>query len=248
MKAIFLIKGFRNVKDTIHFYKETLGEIVSNTILFPNIGFKSIYYDEINEKELHLPKIKIVPKRRLSSNALHHALSHRYSGRNFISALSKDELFLLLYYSVHSRIDTHRAFPSAGGRYSISLFINISDVVGIEPGLYYFDYFNEEISYFRCEIPNNRLREILLEQEFADKSSVTLFFIANTEIIFQKYGERGSRYIFLDAGHISQNFYLVATQMKIQTVSVGGFLDNEIVRELRLSDNEVPVYVQCFGK
>lgn len=236
------------MKDTTHFYKGTFFDIVSNTSLFPSIGFISEYNDRINEKEVHFSKIKVIPTKRLSSNALYRALTYRYSGRSFGDALSTDELFLLLYCSVHSRIERRRAFPSAGGRYSISLFINISDVKGLDSGLYYFDYFNEEISYFRSEIPNNRLRELLLGQEFTGNSAFTLFFVANTEIIFQKYGERGSRYIFLDAGHISQNFYLVATEMKIQTVSVGGFLDNEIIKELRLGDNEVPVYVQCFGK
>lgn len=87
----------------------------------------------------------------------------------------------------------------------------------------------------------------MLGQSFAKHSAFTIFYVGCTQKIIEKYGYRGIRYIFIDAGHISQNFCLVASNEKVSSVNVGGFLDNDVSKELMLSENQIPIYVQCFG-
>jgi SagB-type dehydrogenase family enzyme len=43
-----------------------------------------------------------------------------------------------------------------------------------------------------------------------------------------KYGERGFRYVYIEAGHISQNIYLQAVSLGLGSVSVGAFLDDKV--------------------
>ena len=42
-----------------------------------------------------------------------------------------------------------------------------------------------------------------------------------------KYGERGYRFIFLDAGHMSQNLYLTAEYLGLGATALGGGMNND---------------------
>jgi SagB-type dehydrogenase family enzyme len=43
-----------------------------------------------------------------------------------------------------------------------------------------------------------------------------------------KYGDRGYRFIFLEAGHVAQNINLVAYGLGLASVNIGGFLDRRV--------------------
>jgi SagB-type dehydrogenase family enzyme len=43
-----------------------------------------------------------------------------------------------------------------------------------------------------------------------------------------KYGERGYRYAFLEAGHLAQNVNLVCAGLDLGCVNIGGFLDRQV--------------------
>lgn len=63
-----------------------------------------------------------------------------------------------------------------------------------------------------------------------------------------KYKERGWRYIFFEAGHLSQNIYLISKLLKLNCCAIGGFLDEEIIKLLDLSPkNELPLYLIAIG-
>ena len=42
-----------------------------------------------------------------------------------------------------------------------------------------------------------------------------------------KYGERGYRFILLDAGHMSQNLYLVSSHLNLGVVALGAGTNND---------------------
>ena len=91
--------------------------------------------------------------------------------------------------------------------------------------------------------------KITLGQNCNYNSSFCISYVAKFDNIISKYDQRGYRYIFLDAGHISQNFYLVSNYLGIGSVSIGGFLDDEINRMLNLNViNEQCIYLQYFGR
>jgi SagB-type dehydrogenase family enzyme len=63
-----------------------------------------------------------------------------------------------------------------------------------------------------------------------------------------KYGERGIRYVAMEAGHASQNIYLQASALGIGTVSIGAFDDRDIASALGLPENQTPLYLMPVGK
>ena len=42
-----------------------------------------------------------------------------------------------------------------------------------------------------------------------------------------KYGQRGYRYVWIEAGHLAQNLYLVSGALGLASVALGGFFDDE---------------------
>ncbi|UCC39958.1 MAG: SagB/ThcOx family dehydrogenase [Candidatus Aminicenantes bacterium] len=64
----------------------------------------------------------------------------------------------------------------------------------------------------------------------------------------QKYGDRGIRYVHMEAGHAAQNVYLQAVSLNLGTGVVGAFKDDEVRSILNMSDEENPLYIMPVGK
>lgn len=63
-----------------------------------------------------------------------------------------------------------------------------------------------------------------------------------------KYKERGWRYIFIETGHLAQNVYLLSTALNFNCCSIGGFIEDQIIKLLDLKENvEVPIYLIAVG-
>ena len=64
-----------------------------------------------------------------------------------------------------------------------------------------------------------------------------------------RYGERGYRYIHLDAGHVCQNLYLSAESIGCGVCAIGAFDDDDLNQVLGLNGvDQFAVYVGTLGK
>jgi SagB-type dehydrogenase family enzyme len=64
-----------------------------------------------------------------------------------------------------------------------------------------------------------------------------------------RYGDRGYRYIFLDAGHVCQNLYLCAQSLSCGVCAVAAFSDDDMNRALGLDGVErFTVYLAAMGR
>jgi nitroreductase len=72
--------------------------------------------------------------------------------------------------------------------------------------------------------------------------------VGDTRLMTLKYGERGERFLLLEAGHLMQNLCLVSTSLGHCTVPLGGFLERAIERELRLPEYDRVLYAGLCGK
>jgi SagB-type dehydrogenase family enzyme len=63
-----------------------------------------------------------------------------------------------------------------------------------------------------------------------------------------KYGERGIRYVHMEAGHCAENVYLQATSLGLGTVSIGAFDDRRVEEVLGLDSGGEPLYLMPVGR
>jgi SagB-type dehydrogenase family enzyme len=62
-----------------------------------------------------------------------------------------------------------------------------------------------------------------------------------------RYGERGIRYVHMEAGHVGQNLALQAVALGLGTTMVGAFYDEQLTEVLNLPDNLEPLYIIPVG-
>ena len=67
-----------------------------------------------------------------------------------------------------------------------------------------------------------------LGQHMLESGGATIVLTAIYDRSTGRYGQRGHRCTFMEAGHISQNIYLEATSLGLGTVSIGAFYDRQV--------------------
>ena len=87
-----------------------------------------------------------------------------------------------------------------------------------------------------------------LDQTIAYNSAVNFIWTAVIERSKWKYLQRCYRYIYLDAGHIGQNLYLVAEALGLGACTIGAIYDDELNQILKLDGiEESAIYMSVVG-
>jgi SagB-type dehydrogenase family enzyme len=141
-----------------------------------------------------------------------------------------------------------RPAPSAGGRYPIEIYVATQAVEGLVDGIHHYDPRAHELELVRPGVAHGALAELAMGQDMIRDVNVVVIMTAIPERTTWKYGQRGYRFVFLDAGHLGQNLYLVATALGLGPVTLGGFFDRELAELLRLPEGEEAIYLACIGQ
>lgn len=141
-----------------------------------------------------------------------------------------------------------RAAPSAGALYPIEIYVAVSRVSDLKPGLY---HYVPSAHSLECMQEGNfaaRLGSAALGQEMVEDAGACFILTAVFERATHKYGERGYRYAYMEAGHISQNIFLQAVSLGLGSVCVGAFFDDTVNRLIDVDGTrEAAVYIHCVG-
>jgi len=145
---------------------------------------------------------------------------------------------------------TARNVPSAGARHAVETYLLINKVKGLEPGLY--RYLAIEHKLLPLRLDNEICEDIISachNQVFIGESAVTFIWSADIYRMKWRYGERGYRYLHLDAGHICQNLYLAAELVDSGVCAIAAFDDDKLNDILNLDgENLFAVYLAALGK
>jgi SagB-type dehydrogenase family enzyme len=145
---------------------------------------------------------------------------------------------------------TLRTVPSAGARHALETYLLIHNVEGVKPGLYRFLALEHKL--IEVNMAKDVSKEIIkgcLDQGFIAKSGVTFLWSAEVERMKWRYGERGYRYLHLDAGHVCQNLYLAAQVVGCGVCAIAAFDDGYINSVIGLDgEEEFIIYVATVGK
>jgi len=122
-----------------------------------------------------------------------------------------------------------RTYASAGGRYPIEVYVVNMSPGEIEQGIYHYNIYDNSLELIKSGDYSKKFRNFYKNQDSAivtDYPFLILFSVV-FERTMQKYGERGYRFALIDAGHMSQNLYLVATYLKLGIVAFGAGTDSD---------------------
>lgn len=141
-----------------------------------------------------------------------------------------------------------RAVPSAGGCYPLELYLAAWAVESVEPGLYHYGVLDHGLEVMRLGDLRGEIRGLLAGQAVVEDVCAFLFFAAVFERTLAKYGARGYRYVLLEAGHAAQNTCLIATELGLGSLCLGGFFDARLNRFLGLDGiTEAVLYSVAVG-
>jgi SagB-type dehydrogenase family enzyme len=141
-----------------------------------------------------------------------------------------------------------RTAPSAGATYPLVVYLVVGDVDGLEHGIYRHSPGDHEVVKVIEGDHRSELARTSLDQKWVEEGAIDVIIAADYEKTTQRYGERGLRYVHMEAGHAAQNLYLQAEALNLGMVVVGAFNDDQVAEILNLPDWEDPLYVIPVGR
>ncbi len=217
-------------------------------------GIKMIKSESALESGMFSPQNNTIelPAPRLESNvSIEEALNNRRSVRSFKNQpLTIAEAGQLLWAAqgITEKSRGFRAAPSAGATFPFEVYLVAGDVTGLTAGIYRYDYQHHRLLLLREGDFRSKLSESALGQTSITDGAVNIVLTGIYERTTQRYGERGIRYVHIEAGHIAQNVFLQAVALGLGSVPIGAFDDNNVQKMLDIPKNEIPLYILPVGK
>jgi SagB-type dehydrogenase family enzyme len=131
----------------------------------------------------------------------------------------------------------------------MEVYVFVHEVSGLEPGLYHYDPFEHGLTVMREGDLRGGLHGAGLGQGALREAGAVIALAAVPARTTRKYGERGLRYVYMEAGHIAENILLEAVSLGLGAVPVGAFADERLDGLLGIDGREeISVYLVAVGK
>ncbi len=182
--------------------------------------------------------------------SLEEALSKRRSIRDYREEpLRLEDVSQLLWAGQGITSDWGgRTAPSAGGLYPLKLYLVAGNVDGLAAGVYEYYPERHELAMIKEGDVREQMARASLDQTWVKEGAIDILRAADYETTTDKYGERGLRYVYMEAGHAAQNICLQATALNLGAVTVGAFGDDEVRETAGVPANENPLYLIPVGR
>ena len=232
-------------------------KVLVASLLVLSLAATYVYFAYLAPRQLVLPPpsnqvVELPPPRLDGPMSLEEAIANRRSIRRYTDEpLTLQDLSQLLW-AAQGITDPERGFraaPSAGATYPLELYVVVGagGVVGLPAGIYHYDPHEHAISLWLEGDLRDQLCEAALGQEWVREAPISIVIAAAFERTTSRYGERGIRYVYLEAGHAAENVYLQAVALGLGTVAVGAFYDSMVEEVLALPEDQDPIYIMPVG-
>ena len=211
---------------------------------------------EVEYKELHgAPAISLPAPR---DSALLKLLGARTSCREYQLANLPLENFSTILKSAYGITRTSslpklgkayfRSVPSAGGLFPLEVYVLAREVESVSDGIYHYNPRRHSIEQWRAGDCFGELEDSMICAPFIRGTNLIFFVSAIFNRMQKKYGPRGYRYILLEAGHLAQNLCLMAAELKLGSLCMGGYYDSRLNNFLGFDGlTEAVVYSVAVG-
>lgn len=192
-------------------------------------------------KEIRLPK-----PREKGSTSIEETLNKRRSVRDYKRGPLSLEQVSQLLWAASGRNLYRRTAPSAGATYPLEIYLVVGEVEGMEPGIFHYSFSRHSLEMTKEQDVRNRLSRAAFGQEMIEEAPVNIIIAADYDRTMGHYGQRGTRYVHMEVGHVGQNVSLQAIALGLGTVMIGAFEDKEVKEVLGIK--EEPLYIIPVGK
>lgn len=177
-------------------------------------------------------------------------LQKRRSTRYFKDKQLSLENLAQLLWSAQGVTDQRgfRTAPSAGALYPLKVYIVAGNVQDLTNGIYQYNSHDHSLMLIKDGDHREILCRVALRQDSICHAPAALIITGIGEKTANKYGERGIRYMLMEAGHAAQNICLQAVALDLGSVTIGAFADIEVAKILKVGNNENPFYIIPVGK
>ena len=141
-----------------------------------------------------------------------------------------------------------RTSPSAGALYPLEIYLVSGRVSGLHAGIYRYQPDGHNLARISVGDTRMKLAQASLRQNAIVNAPATIAIFAVFERTTIKYGNRGERYVHIEAGHAAQNICLQAVALSLRSVVIGAFQDGEVKRVVGSKGSEQPLYLIPIGK
>jgi SagB-type dehydrogenase family enzyme len=161
----------------------------------------------------------------------------RRSTRSFGSRpVSIAQIALVVWAAQGRTTEAHRSCPSAHALYPLTLTVVAGNVEGLAAGAYRYDAERHVLTLDAGGDHRDRVAgTTLADHAWLRQAAALLLLSGDMETATHHFadqppqGRRGRRYVWLEAGHASQNIYLQATETGLGAVLVAGFDDDRLL-------------------
>lgn len=204
-------------------------------------------------KRISLPEPSEKP---VVQNDITTLIKTRSSQRKFQEKpLTLDELGFLLWATqgikkVLNPTTAFRTVPSAGCRHALETYLAVSNITGLDPGIYRYLPIEHQLLFERDEENLDvALTKATLGQSFVGRAPVTFIWTAIPYRMEWRYSLAAHKVILLDAGHVCQNLYLAAGAIEAGTCAIAAY-HQELIDQLLDIDGkeEFTIYLAPVGK
>ncbi len=207
---------------------------------------------------LDYPKVALPTDHPPSEQSFDEVMRGRVTARAFdrhalISDRQLAKALFAAYGITRDQAETHyprpfRTIPSGGALYPLEIYLHANRVDGLSAGLYHYNAEASNLDVLRLGNDSEKITGFLFQQELGANAAAILFISA---VFFRstfKYGDRGYRFVLLEAGHLAQNVMLTASGMGLAAAPIGGYLDRAVDRYLGFDGlTESVVYMILLG-
>jgi SagB-type dehydrogenase family enzyme len=172
---------------------------------------------------------------------LERVILQRRSRRDYLPDAFTPEQVGQLCWAAQGQVGRFRTVPSAGATYPLELFVVSAD------GLFQYLPDKHSLEELTSEDLRGKLAAAAWGQGFIEQGGATLVLAAEFARTTGHYGERGIRYVYMEAGHAAQNIHLQAEALGLGSVAVGAFDDAAVSRVLSLPNHLELLYMVVVG-
>jgi SagB-type dehydrogenase family enzyme len=140
-----------------------------------------------------------------------------------------------------------RTVPSGGALYPLELYVYSRAVAGLARGLYQYAATAGALRRI-ADAPSDTFARAFVQPDLIAAAAAVVLVTAVFQRSIFKYGERGYRFVLIEAGHVAQNVDLAATALHFGVANIAGFFDREVEALLELDGvDQSVVYAIALG-